>query len=344
MKRLIPLKNGLDLEPGDKQDFDDQERQVQRYFTQKERFHQIERTSLIQGYEINFCIYIHKGLDFKTLIEASDKSPVKIPPEVLNFTGDIVIKAADIHLYNKYLESLESAALPEKEKNSLKALVIKEKSKIIMRDVLADPRSGKNIKNSSIMVERIAASIFDNKDTLYDLISIKNFDYYTYTHSVNVAVLSIGLGIASGLRSAEIFHLGFGALLHDIGKSSISPEILNKPGRLTPAEFQVMKNHVVEGEKILREHQAFPQDSFYAITQHHEKLSGSGYPGGIKASDIKSYGRITAIADSYDALTTQRPYKDALTPYNALSIILKEPEDYDQELLRVFIKMLGKME
>ena len=344
MKKLVPLQNGYNLQTKNEDASVEEKKQVQRYYSQKERFHQIERSTLIQGFEINFCLHIHKGLDFHTLLEASEKSPSKISPEISNFKGDIVINTADIPIYNKYLESLEKAAFPDKEKGKINALVIKEKSKIIMRYVLTDPRSGKNIKNSSTIVEQIAASIFANKDTLYDLISIKNFDYYTYTHSVNVAVLSIGLGIALGISSDKIFSLGFGALLHDIGKSAISPEILNKPAKLSLMEFQIMKNHVIEGEKILKGHQSLPPDSFDAVTQHHEKLSGNGYPVGIKASAIKPYGRIAAIADCYDALTTQRPYKNALSPFEALNIMLKETENYDQELLKTFIKMLGKVE
>lgn len=344
MKKIIPLQSNANLQ-NTKEDLSDEEtREVQEYSSLKESFHQIERNALIEGNEINFSLYLQKGLKFKKVLEASDKSPAKIPPEISNSIGDIVIKSADIPLYDAYLESLETALLPGKESARLKALLIKEKSKIVMRKILADPRSGKNIKNAETVVEKIVSSILDNRDSLYNLISIKNFDYYTYTHSVNVAVLSIGLGISLGLAQEKILHLGLGALLHDLGKSSIPPEILNKPEKLTPFEFEIMKSHVIYGEKILREHRTFPQNAFDAITQHHEKLSGSGYPYSLKASDIRLYGRITAIADCYDALTTQRPYKNAFTPFQALDIIVKQKEHYDNELLIIFIKMLGKLD
>lgn len=315
-----------------------------KYFHLKEQFHQIEKKSLIPGKEIPFSLYFHKNLGFDLALTASADSPVKMTSEFLQNEGDIVIRIQDVPLYNEYLESLEKTSLTGKHEKEFKAIVIKEKSKIIIKDVLNDPRSGKKIKESTKSVESIATSIFEDRETLYDLISIKNYDYYTYTHSVNVAVLTIGLGIAMGLPPEDIHNLGFGAMLHDIGKSSISPEILNKPDKLTAIEYQIMQNHVIEGEKILREHDFFPADSLPAVTQHHEKLSGKGYPFNIKAGKIKLYGKITAIADFYDALTTQRPYKSALTPFNALSIILKETEDYDQELLRAFIKMLGKIQ
>ncbi len=343
MKKIIPFRYGANSQDTKKDLTDEEKRRVQEYSFLKESFHQIERNALIEGSEINFSLYVQKGLKFKKVLEASDKSPAKIPPEISNSKGDIVIKTADIPLYDAYLESLETALLPDKETARIKALLIKEKSKIVMREVLADPRSGKNIKNAATVVEKIVSSILDNRDSLYNLISIKNFDYYTYTHSVNVAVLSIGLGISSGLAQEKILNLGLGALLHDIGKSSIPPEILNKPEKLTPFEFEIIKSHVIEGEKILREHKTLPRDSLDAVTQHHEKLSGSGYPYSLKASDIRLYGRITAIADCYDALTTQRPYKNAFTPFQALDTMIKQKKHYDNELLTIFIKTLGNL-
>lgn len=343
MKRFVPIEDGFNPQPPKKETPVDELTRIHNYSFHKERFHHIDRGSLLPGVEVNFSIFIHKGLDFDEVLDVSDKSPQKISPEIFDMKGDIVIKTADIPFYGQYLESLGDIDLHEKDKVRLQALIIKEKSKLVMREVLSNPRSGASIKKSSSAVEEIAASIFDNKDTLHDLISIKNYDYYTYTHSVNVAVLSIGIGIAIGLPAGEISNLGFGAMLHDIGKSSISPEILNKPDKLTSIEFNIMQNHVMEGERILKEHEYFPENSFYAVTQHHEKLSGKGYPLGIKAPAIKLYGKITAIADCYDALTTQRPYKSAFTPFNALNIVVKETEDYDQELLKTFIKMLGRI-
>ncbi len=186
--------------------------------------------------------------------------------------------------------------------------------------------------------------ILENNDAIYDLLSLRGYDYYTYTHSVNVAALSIGIGIAAGLKTGDVEKLGTGAMLHDIGKSAISHEILNKQGKLDENEYRMIKNHVFEGEKILRTyHREFPEEAFSAVLQHHEKLSGKGYPLRLSGPDIKLFGRITGIADCYDALTTQRPYKPAFTPFYALSIIAKETGDYDPELLRMFIRMLGKI-
>lgn len=149
--------------------------------------------------------------------------------------------------------------------------------------------------------------------------------------------------IALGLSHTDIFNLGMGAILHDIGKSLIPVEVLNKQQKLNNKEFKIVQNHVIEGERILREYEGFPKESLSAATQHHEKLSGTGYPFGLKGSDIKLFGKMTAIADCYDALTTERHYKPAMTPFQALNTILQEPQGYDHKLLEIFIKMLGRV-
>lgn len=179
----------------------------------------------------------------------------------------------------------------------------------------------------------------ENGDAVYDLLSLRTHDYYTYTHSVNVAALSVGLAIASGLDRGRTEKLGIGAMLHDIGKSAIPHEILNKPGKLTDEEFAIMKTHVIESERLLRPQKEIPEESFVALLQHHERLTGRGYPFGVSGRQVQLFGRITPIADCYDAMTTQRVYKPAFTPFHALSIMVNERESYDQELLAAFIKM-----
>ncbi len=313
---------------------------VQRYFFNKERFHQIDKNLLSSFQEVNFSIFIKKDFDFQPILNATEQLPQKISSGMFDIDGDVFIQASDIKLYTKYLESLHKTDLPDKSKS----LLIKENAKIAIRDIFAEPEKEDNIKKASSAVEKISDSIIDEKNVLYDLISKINHDYYLYTHSVNVAVLSIGLGMSIGLSSSDIFFLGTGAILHDIGKSSLPPYILHKPQRLTPGEFKIMKNHVFEGLRILSRHECFPKESISAIAQHHEKLSGEGYPLGLKASDITLYGKITAIADCYDALTTQNPYKYSYSPFSALNILVKETEHYERELLEIFIKMLGRIE
>lgn len=136
--------------------------------------------------------------------------------------------------------------------------------------------------------------------------------------------------------------LGLGAMLHDVGKSLVDPKLINKPGKFTDEEFAKMKDHVLFGVNILKENHDLPDKTLELVAQHHEKITGIGYPYGLKSDQIDLFGRISSIVDIYDALTTERSYKKALTPFEALSFLSKTQKDYDQNILTQFILMLGK--
>ncbi len=312
------------------------------YSFNKEQYHQIDKRLLEEGIEVNFSLFSMDKFKISLIAEAAKKWPVKIDKKILSAEGDIMINKSDIPLYEDYLISLTKSA-DAVHKNRIKAIAIKENSKVVIKNLLDNPRSGENIKKSQVLVNNIIDCILQDRDAIYDLLSLRNYDYYTYTHSINVAVLSIGLGTAIELKRDNTEKLGIGAMLHDIGKSSIPHEILNKQGKLNSTEYTIMKNHVIEGEKILLEHKDIPDESLIAVLQHHEKLTGKGYPLRLSGNEIKLFGRIAAIADCYDALTTRRPYKPPFIPFYALSVAAKGTGDYDPELLKIFIKMLGKV-
>ncbi|MGO9015016.1 MAG: HD-GYP domain-containing protein [Dissulfurispiraceae bacterium] len=314
------------------------------YSYRKEQHHQIDTTLLVPGTEINFSLFVLDKLNYSPVVEASDNSHAVISENMLNIAGDVAINKCDVPRYLEYISALQkSPELLEGNKTKIRAFVLKETSKAILQNFLADPKSGETIKEVSGLVNDMIDCIMEDRDAIYALLSLKGYDYYTYTHSVNVAALSIGLGVAINLNREDTEKLGLGGMCHDIGKSQISHEVLNKQGRLNPLEYNIIKSHVLEGEKIMREHKNFPSESFSAILQHHEKLSGNGYPYGLSGHDLNIFGKIAAIADCYDALTTRRPYKTAYTPFHALSIISKDTGDYDPDLLKAFIKMLGKI-
>lgn len=313
------------------------------YSFAKEEHYQVDKLLLIPGSEVNFNIYVFHKLEISQLIKVNNNQPVKIP-DLRLIEGDLVIDKSDIHLYEEYINNIiKSANISQDELKRIKTIALRENSKTIMKKLLEDPRSGENIKRSQELVNNMIDNILENRDSIYDMLSLKNYDYYTYTHSVNVSVLSIGLGIELGLQKKEIQALGTGSLLHDIGKSLVPAEILNKQGKLDSIEYKIITNHVLDGYNIIKERRDLPQDSHIPLVQHHEKLTGKGYPNKLNDKEINLFGRITAIADCYDALTTQRPYKPAFTPYYALSVIAKDTGDYDPEILKIFIKMLGKV-
>ena len=313
----------------------------------KEKHYQIEKKLLIPGTEINFPIYNLKNLEFTKIINASDKNPAVITENIFSVEGELVIEEKDIPLYEEYIkgfqDKLAQADIEEEDKKIISNIIFKENSKVVMKELLKDPRSGKKIKEVQNLVENIIKKVIEEPDSIYGLLTLKGYNYYTYTHSINVGVLSIGLGIHIKLEKEKIQKLGIGAMLHDIGKANIPHEILNKQGKLTDTEYTIIKQHVIYGYEIIKENKEVPKESYAAVLQHHEKLTGRGYPYGLKEEEIELFGRITAIADCYDALTTRRPYKAPLTPFFALSILTREKKDYDKSLLIEFIKMLGNI-
>lgn len=314
------------------------------YVAEKDANFLIDRSLLVPGTRVMFSLFVLQLSGLKPLLQADDKSPGIIDERILSAPGDVMIRPTDMSRYYSYLDSLVRADdSVRKDHLKIKAGAIKENSKLILKDLLDEPRSGAKIKESISAVNRMVDCILDHKGTMYDLLSLRTHDYYTYTHSVNVAVLSVGLGMAMGLQRSDIEKLGIGAMLHDVGKCTIPLSIINKPGRLDDEEFRIIKTHVEEGEKILRENKEIPEESFAAVSQHHERLSGKGYPYNKSGQDIQPFGKITSIVDCYDALTTQRIYQPARTPFFALSIITKEVGDYDMDYLRAFIKMLGEI-
>jgi HD-GYP domain-containing protein (c-di-GMP phosphodiesterase class II) len=320
------------------------EKAFKDYSFNKDKYYQIDRQMLIPGTSVHFSLYMMKDYNYSLVQQASAQDTAILDQQLLSAKGDLLILAADVPKYNEYIKSLlRSDKVQEKDTGKLKALLVRENAKIIVKDLFDNPRSGEAIKQTQGAVHEMIDSIMTNRDTIYDLMSIRGYDYYTYTHSVNVCVLAVGLGVAANLNRDETERLGIGAMLHDIGKSVVPVEIVNKQGKLDDMEYRIIQTHVAEGEKILKESHKLPHGSLFAVTQHHEKMNGRGYPSKLSKEDITIFGRITAIADCYDALTTTRPYRTSLTPFCALGIIAKETGNYDPVLLRLFITMLGKI-
>jgi HD-GYP domain-containing protein (c-di-GMP phosphodiesterase class II) len=201
---------------------------------------------------------------------------------------------------------------------------------------------GKDIDQARSQIEVIVDEIFSQSDLMVNMIDIKVFDDYTYHHSVNVAVLSIVLGVALELNRKELCDLGFAALFHDIGKVFIDKDLLAKAGRLTDAEFNEIKKHSRLGYEHITEKYHFFGPSCLGILDHHEKYGGGGYPNKLRGEKISYNGRIIAIADVYDALVSDRPYRKAVAPSDAMEYIMGSTEThFDPEMVEVFVKKIA---
>lgn len=192
-------------------------------------------------------------------------------------------------------------------------------------------------------LEKVADSIvfdlFDNHENLVQLTDIRMHDAYTFAHSVNVAVLSAMMGMLCHLSKEDLSLITLGGLLHDLGKITVQAEILNKNRSLTENEFDIIRQHPTNGARRIVKMHNLPKPSILAAiaSQHHEHIDGTGYPRGIKGDEIHRFAKITAIADVYDALTSERPYKKAYMPniaYNIMHNINKG--QFDRKLLDTF--------
>ncbi len=174
-------------------------------------------------------------------------------------------------------------------------------------------------------------------DTLIMLSHIQAVDNYLFSHSLNVCVYATMLGMMQGLSADELYHLSLGALLHDIGKTSIPQAILQKPGSLNENEMEIMQRHAEIGYYMLKDEPNIPLLSAHCAFQHHERLDGSGYPRGIAGDDIHDYAKLLGIVDSYDAMTSHRVYRKALLPHQAVEILYAGAGvQFDMELLTLF--------
>lgn len=212
--------------------------------------------------------------------------------------------------------------------------------KKIFNTIESSPSSVKSLNaNVAVLksiVDEIMSQIVSTDIALINIRDLKNFDDYTYYHSVNVAVLSIVIGKALGLKEEQLRELGMSAILHDVGKIFVGSEIINKPELLTNEEYEKVKEHSKEGYKYLKDDFNVPSKVYVSILQHHENYDGKGYPQGISKEQIYLYARIITVADVYDALTSERPYKKAETPNKALEYILQnEGKKFDPQVVKV---------
>lgn len=307
---------------------------LDRYTINNESYFKIEKECLNPEIPLNFCLYLHDGQSFNLLLDASEENPKNISEDKLS-QGDILISKKDLNRYNEYLQKLIKEGKGETK-------ILKETTKLILRDIYSEPTNRKNLMILGDKIDEIINYGTLESKVLENFLIMKKLDNYNYVHSLNVMTLSLSLGLKIKLDKDDLKLLGLASALHDIGKTKISPLILSKLGKLTEKEFQIFKTHVIESVKIAKE-LGLPEKVIEGIAHHHEKLNGNGYPFKLKGEKISFFGKIIAITDAYEMLTTPKAMKYALTPYNALMILVQDKGCYDKVLLETFIKMLGRL-
>jgi len=230
-------------------------------------------------------------------------------------------------------------------KSLQKAKALFDESKQIQRQIYDDILGGRQVEFQAVkdITAQTTETIFENPDALACIINIREKDDYLLEHSTSVAILITLFARYLKIDKQTSELLTIGAFLHDVGKIRIADEILNKPGKLTEPEFEIMKTHVEHSIDIITNTRGISEISLSVAAFHHEKLDGSGYPKGLRADKINQYGRMITICDIYDALTADRVYKAGIAQVKSFSILVKMAESniLDKSLVNSFIKCMG---
>jgi putative nucleotidyltransferase with HDIG domain len=226
---------------------------------------------------------------------------------------------------------------------------VKRASRIVAKgreavvSMFQEARMGKAIEAEAAapLVEEISNSMLRNPGALVSIARLKTADDYTYLHSVAVCALMIALARQLGLDEQQTREAGMAGLLHDLGKAMMPSAVLNKPGKLTDAEFAVVKTHPEEGHKLLLAGNGASEIARDVCLHHHEKFDGSGYPAGLSGEAISLYARMGAVCDVYDAITSNRPYKAGWDPAESIRRMAEWKGHFDPAIFQAFVKSLG---
>ncbi|WP_281760434.1 HD-GYP domain-containing protein [Pseudodesulfovibrio nedwellii] len=267
--------------------------------------------------------------------------------QVLHKNGikEIYIQGAEKPQYEKYIErNLGKILQDENLPIEARTKIFYEAANVVMQNVFdrklpSALRARHFDRIADVVKNSIKFLAADN--SLSSVAPFISHDYKTYTHCMQVFIYSVALFQTYEMNDHEVFEFGLGALLHDVGKAKIPKRILNKRGPLTQAEREIIKEHPVHGVSMCA-HLPMTQNTINCILFHHETMDGKGYPSGIKGDNVPMPVRIITLADIYDALTTNRPYAEAMQPYEALSLIRNEMrENVDMKVFKRFVAILS---
>jgi HD-GYP domain-containing protein (c-di-GMP phosphodiesterase class II) len=214
-----------------------------------------------------------------------------------------------------------------------------------MKTMFEDMRMGKAVdaEHCLPLVEEINASVARNPGAIVSLARLKTSDDYTYMHCVAVCALMVALGRQLKLPDGDVREAGLAGLVHDLGKSAMPMDVLNKPGKLTTEEFAIIRRHPEEGHRMLLEAKGVGEVPLDVCLHHHEKISGQGYPHRLKGDDISVFARMGAVCDVYDAITSNRPYKAGWDPSESVQRMAQWTREgqFDERIFQAFVRSIG---
>jgi len=235
------------------------------------------------------------------------------------------------------IEQLIHSSLPAEQK----AQALYGESSKVVKNLLESPNV-ESMAASRSAIQQVANVVLSDPDTAQCLFRVSAHDYYTYTHSVSVGVYATALAnhLYGSASSHNMEELAIGFFLHDLGKVNIDPAIITKPAKLSDAEYGAMKRHPIESFEIIKACESISEECSIISLQHHEKPDGTGYPNGLTRFEIHDYAKICTVADVFDALTSNRPYRKPMTPFAALDLMINQMSShFDQTMLIEFVQL-----
>jgi len=301
----------------------------------KKRYFLIDKIVVDKDRTLSFDIYA-KDQERKLILVYKKNTLLK------KETAQSLIARDTLYVYEreKLIYEREHKEFMNKKVWSDKMYTVYEDVRKSVTELFKNPESLGHIQAAKENVTTMVSNILHEDFAVSSFLSILAYDYYTHTHSLNVSVYAICLGKHLGMNGRELEDLGTAALLHDIGKSKIDHEIINKDGKLTDDEFETVKKHPEYSWDILNKVGVTNRHILNGVRHHHEKVDGTGYPDRLKGDDIHQYAKIIAICDVFDALTTKRSYKEPVATFNTLLMMKKEMNNHlDSSLINRFILM-----
>lgn len=309
----------------------------------QESYFRIRLSTIRPAKKTTFDIYILIDGQVVHYLRAGDKlSEVKIELLHNRDTGNsFFVRNEQKQLYRDWVkEEMNSDELNPFEK----AKILRESSVALMEDLFENPDVHKALDESRPIITSFIDFMENAPEAMGYMISLSGHDFYTYNHSLDVSIYSLGLGGALAFNKTDLEELGVGSLFHDIGKRNVSLDILCKKGGLDDAEWEQMKRHPQYGLMILNQNPNISDAIKAACFEHHESFIGNGYPQQISGQEIHPFARIVAITDTYDAMTTQRSYNVPMKPFDAVGMMKEKLAGrYDPEILKAMYSVLFKM-
>lgn len=312
---------------------------------QTPKFFKVRIDTIYPEVELPFDLWIRLNSQWVTYIRKGDKLPISkqsILKQKDTSGSYFFILESDRWAYRNFMKNImKSDHLSPFEKANL----LRESALSFIEEMFEQPDIHKALDDSKPLIQNFIDLMQEEPSAMADLISLSKHDFYTYNHSLDVAIYSLGLGNALTFNQKILHELGVGALFHDIGKRLVSLDILCKQGSLDEQEWLVMQQHPQFGLDLLVEKPDITPGIVAACFEHHEAWSGTGYPQKLMGEEIHPFGRIIAITDTFDAMTTQRSYNIPMSPEAALTMMRdKLVGRYDPEMIKAMSDVLFHLE